>query len=318
MRTAAFYSYKGGVGRSLFLANLSLFLARFAAEEGPHRRPRPRRPRPPLQVRGARRRRSPHPRRPRRHPPRLPLRRHSPDHAAHPRPVARPGRRLGTLLPRRRRSAHRVLGHARHHRLPRADPRQGQARLAPLSRGAPPHREQLHPDIVLIDARTGVSELGGAAAQVWAQQVFCMALDHKEHLEGSRAVMRSIARRHRKDGDGLIKVIPVLSRMLTTFGSPEEKPRAQGCAPTSTRWAPPSKRRSRSNRTTSSSSTTTTMFTAPGAPSWATHSTGQRDPPGSWRITSTQGCDWSTPRSTQTCQRILALGKTGQEPLIAR
>ena len=33
MKIAAFYSYKGGVGRSLFVANLSLFLARFAAKK---------------------------------------------------------------------------------------------------------------------------------------------------------------------------------------------------------------------------------------------------------------------------------------------
>ena len=83
-------------------------------------------------------------------------------------------------------------------------------------------REQLDPDIVLIDARTGVTELGSAAAQIWAQQAFCMALDHPEHLEGTRAVMRGIARRTRTDGQGLIQVVPVLSRMHTVFGSPEE------------------------------------------------------------------------------------------------
>ena len=38
-------------------------------------------------------------------------------------------------------------------------------------------RGELNPDLVLIDARTGVTELGGVAAQVWAQQAFCMALD---------------------------------------------------------------------------------------------------------------------------------------------
>jgi hypothetical protein len=80
----------------------------------------------------------------------------------------------------------------------------------------------LQPDIVLIDARTGVTELGGAAAQIWGQQAFCMALDQIEHLEGTRAVMRGIARRQRMDGEGPIKVIPVLSRMHTVFGSPEE------------------------------------------------------------------------------------------------
>ena len=83
-------------------------------------------------------------------------------------------------------------------------------------------REQLQPDIVLIDARTGVTDLGGAAAQVWAQQAFCMALDEIEHLEGLRAVMRGIARRPRTDGEGMIKVIPVLSRTHTVYGSPEE------------------------------------------------------------------------------------------------
>jgi len=83
-------------------------------------------------------------------------------------------------------------------------------------------REQLNPDFVLIDARTGVTELGGAAAQIWAQQAFCMALDQAEHLEGIRAVMRGIARRKRMDGNGLIQVVPVLSRMHTVYGSSEE------------------------------------------------------------------------------------------------
>jgi hypothetical protein len=83
-------------------------------------------------------------------------------------------------------------------------------------------REQLDPDLVLIDARTGVTELGSAAAQVWAQQAFCMTLDQVEHLEGIRAVMRGIACHKRTDGEGLITVVPVLSRMHTVFGSPEE------------------------------------------------------------------------------------------------
>src|SRR5262249_5207326 len=39
---------------------------------------------------------------------------------------------------------------------------------------------------------------------------------------GTRAVMRAIARCKRADGEGLIQVVPVLSRMHTVYGSPEE------------------------------------------------------------------------------------------------
>ena len=49
-----------------------------------------------------------------------------------------------------------------------------------------------------------------------------MALDQAEHLEGIRAVMRGIARRKRMDGNGLIQVVPVLSRMHTVYGSSGE------------------------------------------------------------------------------------------------
>jgi len=222
MKTAAFYSYKGGVGRSLFIANLSLFLARFAAKkvltidldlEAPglhYKYEETGVAVPPIEAGIV----------DTLHeylyadvpPETLPILDlwHGPEGGsvhflpagAAPRAVywdklakmdfyelIRGQEKLGSLL------FHEVLEHI---------------------------REQLQPDIVLIDARSGVTELGGVATQIWAQQVFCMALDQEEQLEGTRAVMRGIGRRWRKEGEGLIEVVPVLSRMHTVYGSPEE------------------------------------------------------------------------------------------------
>ena len=221
MKTVAFYSYKGGVGRSLFVANLSLFLARFAAKKvltvdldleahGLHYKYEAMGvPVPPIEAG-------------------IVDTLH--DYLNAPAPPATlpiidlkiPVEGSVHFFPAGvapRAAYWNKLGEMDFHALMRDEDRIGEL----LFREVLEHiREQLNPDFVLIDARTGVTELGGAAAQIWAQQAFCMALDHKEHLEGIRAVMRGIARRKRTDGQGLIQVVPVLSRMHTVFGSPEE------------------------------------------------------------------------------------------------
>ncbi|MFT3769330.1 MAG: AAA family ATPase [Minicystis sp.] len=222
MKTAAFYSYKGGVGRSLFVANLSLFLARFAAKKvltvdldleapGLHYKYEETGVKvPPIEAG-------------------LVDTLHDYLHAATP-PATLPildlwpGPEGGSVHFFPAGAAPRTaywdkLATMNFHELMRGEEKLGSL----LFREVLEHiREQLQPDIVLIDARTGVTELGGAAAQIWAQQAFCMALDQAEHLEGIRAVMRGIARHPRSDGEGLIQVVPVLSRMHTVFGSPEE------------------------------------------------------------------------------------------------
>ncbi len=222
MKTAAFYSYKGGVGRSLFVANLSLFLARFALKKvltvdldleapGLHYKYRATGVDvPPIEAG-------------------LVDTLHDYLYAAAP-PATLPildlwhGPEGGSVHFFPAGVAPRTvywdkLGAMDFHWLMRSEERTGSL----LFREVLEHiREQLQPDIVLIDARTGVTDLGGAAALIWAQQAFCMALDEIEHLEGLRAVMRGIARRPRTDGEGPIKVIPVLSRMHTKFGTEEE------------------------------------------------------------------------------------------------
>jgi hypothetical protein len=222
MKTAAFYSYKGGVGRSLFVANLSLFLARFALKKvltvdldleapGLHYKYEATGVAvPPIQAG-------------------LVDTLHDYLHADAP-PATLPildlwhGPDGGSVHFFPAGVAPRTvywdkLGDMDFHALMRSEDETGML----LFREVLEHiREQLQPDVVLIDGRTGVTELGGAAAQIWAQQAFCLALDEIEHLEGTRAVMRGIARRERTDGEGRIEVVPVLSRMHTVFGSPEE------------------------------------------------------------------------------------------------
>jgi hypothetical protein len=227
MKTAAFYSYKGGVGRSLFVANLSLFLARFAAKkvltidldlEAPglhYKYEETGVTVPPIEAG-------------------LVDTLHDYLYGDAP-PAKLPildlwqGPEGGSVHFFPAGAAPRTtywdtLATMDFHKLIRDEETLGEERLGSLLfREVMEHiREQLDPDIVLVDARTGVTELGGAATQIWAQQAFCLALDQKEHLEGTRAVMRGIARRPRKDGEGLIQVVPVLSRMHTTYGTPEE------------------------------------------------------------------------------------------------
>ncbi len=225
MKTVAFYSYKGGVGRSLLVANLSMFLARFAAKKvltvdldleapGLHYKyygydavgmtvpPLEAglvdtlhdylfAPEPPKTL------------------PILDLWRSPEGGSVHLFPAG--------IAPRT--GYWDKLGKMDFHALMRDEDGLGALLFREVIERI---REQFAPDLVLIDARTGVTELGGVAAQVWAQQAFCMMLDQPEHLEGVRAVMRGIARCKQADGEGLIKVVPVLTRMHTAYGSPEE------------------------------------------------------------------------------------------------
>ena len=251
MKTAAFYSYKGGVGRSLFVANLSLFLARFALKKvltvdmdleapGLHYKYKETGVEvPPIEaglvdtLHDYLYADAP--------PEKLPI-------------LDLPGPEGGSVHFFPAGVAPRTvywekLAKMNFPALMRAEDNLGTL----LFREVLEHiREQLQPDIVLIDARTGVTELGGFAAQVWAQQVFCLAIDQEEHLEGTRAVMRGIARRQRKDGEGLIKVVPVLSRMHTVYGSPRRTRSASGCGTTLIRWGRRSRRRCRSSRAATS------------------------------------------------------------------
>ena len=73
--------------------------------------------------------------------------------------------------------------------------------------------KEFSPDFLLIDARTGITEVGGVATTVLPDRVVCLLLRNRQNLEGSRAVLQGIARARRFEGNPPIRVIPVLARI---------------------------------------------------------------------------------------------------------
>ncbi|HXM70197.1 MAG TPA: sigma factor-like helix-turn-helix DNA-binding protein, partial [Thermoanaerobaculia bacterium] len=73
--------------------------------------------------------------------------------------------------------------------------------------------EELKADFLLIDARTGVTELAGVTTTVLADKVVCLMLANRESQSGARAVLRSLRHAARLPGQEAIEVIPVLSRV---------------------------------------------------------------------------------------------------------
>jgi MinD-like ATPase involved in chromosome partitioning or flagellar assembly len=73
-------------------------------------------------------------------------------------------------------------------------------------------RAEFNPDFLLIDARTGITEIGGVATTLLPDQVVCLLLNNQENLEGAREVIRGIhrvsAQKKKKIG-----IMPVLARL---------------------------------------------------------------------------------------------------------
>lgn len=67
------------------------------------------------------------------------------------------------------------------------------------------------PDFLLIDSRTGITDIGGIATMLLPDQVVCFLLNNKENRDGTREVLRSIQRSERLQAS--IELIPVLTRI---------------------------------------------------------------------------------------------------------
>jgi hypothetical protein len=74
--------------------------------------------------------------------------------------------------------------------------------------------DELTPDYLLIDARTGVTELGGLATAVLADTVVCMFAPNNESLEGTLAVVAALKAAPRLGGQKPIRIVPVQSRWV--------------------------------------------------------------------------------------------------------
>lgn len=73
--------------------------------------------------------------------------------------------------------------------------------------------EELQAEFLLIDSRTGVTELAGVTTTVLADTVVCLMLADRESQTGARAVLRSLRHAPRLAGQSPIEIIPVLSRV---------------------------------------------------------------------------------------------------------
>jgi len=72
--------------------------------------------------------------------------------------------------------------------------------------------EELKPDYLLIDARTGVTELGALATTVLADTVVCLLVANQESLDGTVTVVEALKATPRLANQKPIRVVPVLSR----------------------------------------------------------------------------------------------------------
>ncbi len=86
--------------------------------------------------------------------------------------------------------------------------------------------EELKPDYLLIDARTGVTELGGLATTILADTVVCMFVANQESLDGTLTVAEAVKSAPRPKERRRVRIVPVLAR--ATSSPPGEGPFAAG------------------------------------------------------------------------------------------
>ena len=86
-------------------------------------------------------------------------------------------------------------------------------------------RAQYAPDFLLIDARTGVTDIGGLAASFLCDTFVCLTLDNRETLDGTRGVLRGLSGRRSIDTGKRLDLRVVLARVQNLL--PEEEEAAQ-------------------------------------------------------------------------------------------
>ena len=60
--------------------------------------------------------------------------------------------------------------------------------------------DEFQPDFLLVDSRTGITEIGGVATTLLADKVLCLVLPTLENLDGARTVLQSLKRSRREGG----------------------------------------------------------------------------------------------------------------------
>ncbi|WP_105417454.1 KGGVGR-motif variant AAA ATPase [Neorhizobium sp. T25_27] len=74
-------------------------------------------------------------------------------------------------------------------------------------------REEINPDFLLIDARTGITEIGGVATTLLADKIVCLVTPMQENLDGARMVLRALRQSPRPPEMPTPQIFPVVSRL---------------------------------------------------------------------------------------------------------
>jgi MinD-like ATPase involved in chromosome partitioning or flagellar assembly len=83
--------------------------------------------------------------------------------------------------------------------------------------------DEFQPDFLLVDSRTGITEMGGVATTLLADKVLCVVLPTRENLEGARAVLRTLKRSRRESHGAELEIICAVSRLPEMRGSEIER-----------------------------------------------------------------------------------------------
>lgn len=73
--------------------------------------------------------------------------------------------------------------------------------------------EELEPDYLLVDSRTGVTEIGALATTILADTVLCLFAANLESLDGTVTVVEALKAAPRLKNQRPVRVVPVLSRV---------------------------------------------------------------------------------------------------------
>lgn len=83
--------------------------------------------------------------------------------------------------------------------------------------------DEFLPDFLLVDSRTGITEMGGVATSLMADKVLCLVLPTPENLQGSRAVLRSLKRFRRESKLPDLQIMVAVSRLPEMHRAEEER-----------------------------------------------------------------------------------------------
>lgn len=82
---------------------------------------------------------------------------------------------------------------------------------------------ELSPDFLLVDSRTGITEMGGVATTLFADKLICLVLPTPENMQGARAVLRSLKRSRRETEGSDLEIMLAVSRLPVMKDADKER-----------------------------------------------------------------------------------------------